>query len=171
MSSVTLYTISVSLNAEFATSALSLQEISESVASEIISMVSLSKVSANVSFTYKEIDLPEAINNRGYIIKTEQDGATWKIVSHLNEFPLVKGEAELLFSTLKKQAITCQTNDEDAIINSGGRTLHLIKSSFLYSGTGKAPGSKYLPVIWCQVYDDIDGIQKIKIGFGRLEVS
>jgi hypothetical protein len=175
MSVVSLYTIAVGISSNLDTSAVSLQEVAENVASEVISLLDLSTVSGNASFTYKVIDIPEAINGQGYTLRIQQSNLSWAIVASLDQYNSVRGEAKLFFSSFDSASpLRCQTEgggaDDYFIINSGGQTYKLWYGPILPSGTGKAPGSSFKPVVWCQIYIE-DGIQKIRVGLGRLQVS
>jgi len=173
MAAISGYAVSRNTQANLDISAVSLQEVAEKVASDIISVVDLSTISGNTSFTYKVINVPDSINNRGYNITLSQSGSSWQVVAYSLENSFVKGQAKLFFSSgdtsTPSVALTCVSKTGNFTIMSSGRTLQLLYGPTLSSGVGKAIGSAYKPVVWCQIYQDIN-VQKIMVGFGRLKV-
>ena len=175
MAVISGYAATRSTQANLDISAVSLQEVSERVATDIISLVDLSTVSGNTSFTYKVINVPDSINNLGYNITLSQSSKSWQVVAYLLEYNSVRGEAKLFFSsgnttTTPSKALTCVSTTGSFIITSGGRNLELFFGPTLSSGVGKAIGSAYKPVVWCQIYQD-GTVQKLMVGFGRLKVT
>jgi hypothetical protein len=175
MATISGYAATRSTQANLDISAVSLQEVSERVATEIISLVDLSTVSGNASFTYKVIDVPYSINNQGYNMTLSQGSKSWEVVAYLLEYNFVRGQAKLFFSsgnssTTPSKGLTCVTTTGSFTITSGGRNLELFYGPSLSSGVGKAIGSTSKAVVWCQIYQD-GNVQKLLVGFGRLKVA
>jgi len=174
MAVISGFAVSKNTSASLDIAAVSLQEVAEKVASDIISIVDLSTVSGNTSFTYKVISVPDSINNMGYNITLSQSGSSWQVVAYSLEYSFVKGQAKLFFSSgdasTPSKAIICESKTGNFTLTSGGRTLNMIYGPTLSSGVGKAIGSTDKPVVWCQIYQD-GTVQKIRVGFGRLKVS
>jgi hypothetical protein len=138
------------------TSTSSLQEVTEKVSSEIIDLVDLSSLNPQSNLTlYRVIDIPDQINNYGYVINLQNDTLGWKVVAYLNEYNTVRAESNLYF----KGGVGVVNGTGILNVKYNGQSVVLSYGKSLYSGT-------YRPVVWCQINQSI-----ITVGLGSLGVT
>jgi uncharacterized protein (UPF0333 family) len=135
------------------TSRSSLQEVTEKVSSEIIDLVSLAYLNSNSTLTFKVIDIPDNINNKGYTVNIQNDSLGWKVVAYLDEYNTIRAESNLYFTS---GIAVFKGTGMFYNVTYNWQPANLSKVTNLYSGT-------YLPVVWCQINQSI-----ITVGFGRL---
>ena len=148
---VIVYAQTMEVNSRMKAVSVQLDDVSEYVSSELISLIDLASSQHNSSVIYKTIEIPKELNGIGYVIELENISGKWMIISYLYTYPSVKGEAYLYFSG----GVNATTGNGYINVENG----RIAYSSILYSGVSK-------PVVWCKIEGGT-----IYVGLGRLEVS
>jgi hypothetical protein len=138
-----------------ATSRSSLQEVTEKVSSEIIDLVSLTSLNPDSNLTFKVIDIPDSINNKGYVVNLQKDSLGWNVVAYLNEYHTVRAESNLYF----KGGVGVINGTGTFYVKYNWQDVALSYGTSLQSGT-------YRPVVWCQIAQS-----NITVGLGSLGVT
>jgi hypothetical protein len=157
------------------TSTVVLQEVSEHVASEIMSLIDLSSIQGSASLIYKVVPIPDNVNNEGYTLKLVLDDKGWKIVAYMDQYHWKQAEARLNFRNCSSQTcgIIAQVNSGNFTgIQIGSETFRISYGPQISSGTGNARGSRTRMVVWSEVYQSppTEG-NLIRVGIGKLELS
>lgn len=153
LSAVAFFSFLTLMDTGFKSSKIYIQEVCERVSSEIMDMLNLFYLEHKSSYIYRVIEIPVHVNNKGYVIKLENDSLGWKVVSYVYGYEVFKVESRLYFRFGVK------------VVNSSGSfdvgDGVIYYDSILYSGVSK-------PVVWCRLDPDT-GL--LLVGIGRLEVK
>ncbi len=153
LSAVAFFSFLTVMDTGFKSSKIYLQEVCERVSSEIMDMLNLFYLEHKSPYIYRVIDIPVHVNNRGYIIRLENDSLGWKVVSYVYGYEVFKVESRLNFRFGVEVAKSSGSFDV------GNGVIYY--DGILYSGVSK-------PVVWCRLNPDTGLFQ---VGIGRLEVK
>jgi len=137
------------------TSISSLKDVTEQVSSEIIDLVSLASLTPDSNSTYKVLEIPDQVNNKGYSVYLQNDSLGWKVVAYLDEDISIRAESNLYF----KGGVNVENGTGIFHVIYNWQDVELFYSTRLYSGT-------YKPVVWCNITQS-----NIMVGLGWLGVT
>lgn len=152
---VGLFASNISMHVSQDTSKSSLQDVTEKVSSEFIDLLALTSLNPNSTLFFKVIDIPESIDNGGYVVKLQKDSQGWKVVAYLNENIGTQAESNLYF----KGGVVIVNATGNYYVQYNQQNVTLSYGTSLQSGT-------YRPVVWCQI-----GQSNITVGLGSLGVT
>jgi len=153
LAAVTFFALQTTLDTNFKTAKIYLQEVSEKVSSDIIDVLNAFYLEHKSPYLYKVIEIPVHVNNKGYVIRLENDSLGWKVTAYVDGYEVFKVESRLYL-----MAGVQVVNSSGEFDVSEGKIVYADR---IYSGTSK-------PLVWCRL-DSSTGI--IQVGIGRLEVS
>ena len=153
LAAVTLFTLQTTLEANLKASKVYLQEVSEKVSSDIIDVLNAFYLEHKSPYLYKVIEIPVHVNNKGYVIRLENDSLGWKVTAYVDGYGIFKVESRLYL-----MAGIQVVNSSGVFDVSEGKILYADR---IYSGTSK-------PVVWCR-FDS--STRTIQVGIGKLEVG
>jgi len=153
LSAVTFFSLQTTMDTSLKASKVYLQEVCERVSSEMVDMLNMFYLEHKSSYIYRIIEIPVHVNNKGYIIKLENDALGWKVVSYVYGYEVFKVESRLYL----RAGVEVVTSQGSFSVGNG----KIYYDAMIYSGVSK-------PVVWCKLNPDTGLVQ---VGIGRLEVS
>ncbi|MEM2950968.1 MAG: hypothetical protein QXV52_07725 [Nitrososphaeria archaeon] len=153
LSAVAFFSLQTVMDTSFKSSKIYLQEVCERVSSEIIDILNLFYLEHKSPYIYRVIEIPVHVNDKGYVIKLENDSLGWKVVSHVYGYEVFKVESRLYI----KSGVELVNSSGSFDVENG----KIVYDSIIYSGVSK-------PVVWCRLNPDTGLVQ---VGIGRLEVN
>jgi hypothetical protein len=152
---VGFFAANMSMRVSQDTSKSSLQEVTEKVSSEFIDLLALISLHPNSTLFFKVINIPDSINNGGYLLSLQKDSQGWKVVAYLNENAATRAESNLYFNG----GVYVISGTGNFYVNYNLQNVTLSYGTSLQSGT-------YRPVVWCQINPT-----NITVGLGSLGVK
>ncbi|MCX8189105.1 MAG: hypothetical protein N3F64_05290 [Nitrososphaeria archaeon] len=153
LSAVTFFSLQTTMDTSIKSSKIYLQEVCERVSSEMMDMLNLFYLEHKSPYIYKIIEIPVHVNNKGYIIKLENDSLGWKVVSYVYGYEVFKVESRLYI----KSGVEVVNYSGSFKVSNG----KIVYDTLIHSGVSK-------PVVWCRLNPNTGSVQ---VGIGRLEVS
>ncbi|MEM3424155.1 MAG: hypothetical protein QXZ08_04600 [Nitrososphaeria archaeon] len=153
LSTVAFFSLQQIMDTGFRSSKIYLQEVCERVSSEIMDMLNLYYLEHKSSYIYRIIEIPVHVNDKGYVIKLENDSLGWKVVSYVYGYEVFKVESRLYI----RSGVEVVNSSGSFDVGNG----RIVYDSMIYSGVSK-------PVVWCKLNPDTGLVQ---VGIGRLEVK